>query len=79
MDDKILVKKTCSRSPLRTLSSTADRIDAVKCSAVTVPINTESCFCWGHPYGGQGIMKQGVFKVYPVSSPQAHYQNSTFS
>ena len=26
---------------------------------------------WGHPYGGHGIMKQGVFKVYPVSSPQA--------
>ena len=30
-------------------------------------------FSWGHPYGGHGIMKQGVFKVYPVSSPQAHY------
>ena len=28
-------------------------------------------FAWGHPYGGHGIMKQGVFKVYPVSSPQA--------
>ena len=26
---------------------------------------------WGHPYGGHGFMKQGVFKVYPVSSPQA--------
>ena len=31
---------------------------------------------WGHPYGGHGIMKQGVFKVYPVSSPQAPFPNS---
>ena len=28
---------------------------------------------WGHPYGGHGIMKQGMFKVYPVSSPQAPF------
>ena len=35
-------------------------------------------FAWGHPYGGHGIMKQGVFKVYPVSSPQAPFQNFPF-
>ena len=33
---------------------------------------------WGHPYGGHGIMKQGVFKVYPVSSPQAPFLNSLY-
>ena len=33
---------------------------------------------WGHPYGGHGIMKQGVFKVYPVSSPQAPFLNSIY-
>ena len=27
---------------------------------------------WSHPYGRYGIIKQGVFNVYPVSSPQAH-------
>ena len=35
-------------------------------------------FAWGHPYGGHGIMKQGVFKVYPVSSPQAPFPNSLY-
>ena len=33
---------------------------------------------WGHPYGGHRIMKQGVFKVYPVSSPQAPFPNSLY-
>ena len=33
---------------------------------------------WGHPYGGHGIIKQGVFKVYPVSSPQAPFPNSLY-
>ena len=28
----------------------------------------------GHPYGGYGIMKQNVFKVYPVSSPRHLFQ-----
>ena len=27
---------------------------------------------WSHPYGRYGIIKQRVFNVYPVSSPQAH-------
>ena len=38
-------------------------------------ISFHSIFDWvlalGHPYGGHRIMKQGVFKVYLVSSPQA--------
>ena len=29
---------------------------------------------WGHPYGGHGIMKQGVFKVDPVSPPRHLFQ-----
>ena len=33
---------------------------------------------WGHPYGGHGIIKQGVFKVYLMSSPQAPFPNSFY-
>ena len=30
-------------------------------------------FAWGHPFGGHRIMKQGVFKVDTVSSPQTPF------
>ena len=30
------------------------------------------------PIGGHGIMKQGVFKEYPVTSPQAPFLNSIY-
>ena len=37
-------------------------------------------FAWGHPYvSGHEIMKQGVFKAYPVGFPQPDFKLVFFS